>query len=110
MNSPTKKSAAHRATEKIERAVAFAADVFPNAEPNFEIWSPIIRPGLMSALEAVVARFEARDVVLAIVANEGYTDRLQALIDLARQSTATTGDDAFRMLQILTRVKGGLQL
>jgi hypothetical protein len=110
MNNPTKKSAAQRATEKIERAVAFAADVFPNATPNFEIWSPIVRPGIMSALEAVVARFEARDVALALIVNEGYTDRLQSLIDVARHSTATTGDDAFRMLQILTRVKGSLQL
>jgi hypothetical protein len=110
MNNPTKRTAAQRAIAKIDRAVGFASDVFPNAEPHFEIWSPIVRPGLITELDSVVAQFEARGIALAIVANKGYTQRLQALVECARKSTADTGNDAFRMLQILTRVKGGLQL
>jgi hypothetical protein len=36
-------------------------------------------------------------------------ERAVRFADKARDTTATTGDDAFRMLQILTRVKGALQ-
>jgi len=110
MNNPVKKSAAQRVDEKVVRAIKFARDVFPNAEPHFEVWSPIIRPGLVADLEAVARGFADQEIDLAIVANEKYTERLQALVDMARCNPAATGDDAFRMLQIVTRVKGGLRL
>jgi hypothetical protein len=110
MNNPARRPAAQRVTEKIDRAVAFAADVFPSAEAHFEVWSPLVRPGLVRRLRDVADSFKARDVELTIVANEEYTSRLQTLVDEARATTATTGDDAFRLLQILTRVKGPLRL
>lgn len=110
MNNPVKKSAAQRVDEKVVRAIKFAREVFPNAEPHFEVWSPIIRPGLVAELDAIARGFADQQVDLAIVANEKYTERLQELVHEARRNPAATGDDAFRMLQILTRVKGGLQL
>lgn len=110
MNNPSKRPAARRVTEKIERAIRFAAETFPNAQPRFEVWSPIVRSGLVSELEGVVAEFTKKDVELDLVINEAYTSRIQELVDQARQRSETTGDDAFRMLQILTRLKGTLRV
>ena len=108
MNNPTKKPASKRVREKVERAAEFAADVFPAAQLRFEVWSPIVRVGLISELETVATEFMSRHIELAIVANETYTGRIQELVEVARRTTATTGNDAFRMLQILTRLRGTL--
>lgn len=110
MNNPAKRPAAQRVTEKVERAIAFAEDLFPSLEAHVEIWSPLIRPGILVELDAVTARFRAQGVGVAIVANEAYTERVQELVTAARGTASTTGNDAFRMLQILTRLKGGLEL
>jgi hypothetical protein len=110
MNNPAKRPAARRVAEKIERAIKFAADVFPSAEPHFEVWSPVVRPGLVTELSTVIAAFRRRGIDLTIVANENYAACIQELVDEARRTSSTTGDAAFRMLQILTRLKGELRL
>lgn len=110
MNNPSKRPAARRVTEKIERAVRFAAETFPNAEPHFEVWSPVVRSGLVGELEDVAATFSGRGIQLSLVVNGAYTDRIQELVDRAREKSETTGDDAFRMLQILTRLRGTLRV
>lgn len=108
MNNPSKRPATRRVAQKIERAARFAAETFPNAEPVFEVWSPIVRPGLVRELDDVVADFSTRGIELHLILNEEYTARIQELVDVARRESQTTGDDAFRMLQILTRLKGTL--
>jgi Holliday junction resolvase-like predicted endonuclease len=108
MNNPAKKPAAQRVKDKIDRAADFASEVFPSAHPKFEVWSPIVRAGLISELEEVAGHYTSQQIELHIVANETYTQRIQELVDVARETTATTGNDAFRMLQILTRLRGAL--
>jgi hypothetical protein len=110
MNNPSKRPAARRVAEKIESAERFASNTFPNAEARFEIWSPIVRPGLVAELDDVVASCRTRGVELDLVVNETYTERIQELVDVARSTSETTGDDAFRMLQIMTRLKGTLNV
>lgn len=40
--------------------------------------------------------------------NGEYTARIQTLIDHARYHSAATSDSAYRLLQVLTRLKGTL--
>ena len=53
----------------------------------------------------MTAEFEARNQSLAFVINKEYGDRMQALVDAARTNSRATSDPAFRLLQILTRVR-----
>jgi Holliday junction resolvase-like predicted endonuclease len=106
MNNPAKRRADERVRDKIKRAQKFAAITFPKANHVFEVWSPKVRPGLVPGLEAVVQ--ELAPIKLDLVINQEYCTRVQALIDDARKNTSATNDDAYRMLQILTRVEGVL--
>lgn len=101
MNNPSRRPAARRVAEKVERARAFADDVFPKAEHHFEVWSPRVRPGILK---------ELRDLDVELIVNDEYTRRIQELIDVARGNPSTTGEAAFRFLQILTHVQGQLRL
>lgn len=109
MNNPVRRGAAQRMMEKIERASRFAVEVFPEAKPHFEVWSPKVRPGLVAELEATAAAMKD-GLPLELVINAEYTRRVQELIDVARVNPSTTGEGAFRMLQILTHVEGELRL
>jgi hypothetical protein len=40
------------------------------------------------------------------VINDEYTRRIAQLVEVARTSSSTTSEPAFRMLQILTRLRG----
>ena len=108
MNNPTKRPAARRVQEKVERATEFARELFPQAQHHLEIWSPRVRPGLVAELEIVAQSFQSKNITLQFVVNDDYTAAIQRLVDCARNNHSTTGDDAFRMLQILTHVKGTL--
>lgn len=101
MNNPTRRPAARRVKEKLARSRTFAAETFPNAEHHFEVWSPRVRPGILAELEGL-------DVELVV--NAEYTRRIQELVDVARGNPSTTGEPAFRFLQILTHVQGELRL
>lgn len=105
MNNPAKRPAAQRVTGKVQRAAEFASKVFPEATPHFEVWSPRVRPGLIAELDEVVITGKAKGWDIELVVNEAYGDRVQQLIDTAHGKTLTTGEDAFRLLQILTRIK-----
>ena len=58
----------------------------------------IVPSGLLTLL--------ADTAVDVVVANEAYTDRIRELVAEARKATSLTGDDAFRLLQLLTRLRG----
>ena len=47
---------------------------------------------------------------LELVINDEYSRRLQDLIGRARSDAAATSNSAYRLLQILTHAKGGLEL
>ncbi|AEG43898.1 hypothetical protein [Isoptericola variabilis] len=82
---------------KVATARAYAAEVFPDADPIIELWAPNVPAPLMAAL---------REVDVVVVGNEDFTRRVNELAALASASTRLSGDDAFRMLQLLTHLRG----
>ena len=83
--------------EKRRRALKFAEKTLGAAESSFEVWSPVVPSGLVDAIV---------ESGITLVANKDYTNCVNGLAAVAAQSTATTGDDAFRMLQLLTHLRG----
>ncbi len=91
---------------KLLRAQAFAEDRFPDDNHHFAIWSPRVpRGAVTAAFEAMAEEFTSRGKRLDFVMNEGYGDHIQQLINHARVNSRATSDPAFRLLQILSRVK-----
>lgn len=88
---------AAKITTKVQAARSYAQQVYPEAEHVVELWSPIVPSGLVSLMN---------DTGIAVVANEAYTDRIRELVAEARKASSLTGDDAFRLLQLLTRLRG----
>ncbi len=66
-------------------------------EPKFMLWSPYIPSGLERRLRAIPQ--------LEIVANRNYSDRMDRLRGDARKESRTTGNPAYRILQILEHLR-----
>jgi hypothetical protein len=88
-------------TAKLRSVRDYAAEVFPGVEHNVEFWSPRVRPGLLPGLEALRLKHG-----VTLVVNEVYTERVGELVTLARKTSAFSDHPSFRMLQILTHLKG----
>ncbi len=95
--------------DKIKRATAFADETFPDEPKRYEVWSPVVPEGkLTTALNELAREYSEGDLNVAFVINQDYAARVQALIDHARGNSKATSDSAYRMLQLLTRVRGRL--
>jgi hypothetical protein len=57
--------------------------------------------------EYLAAEYKAAGDSLEFVINEVYTERVRALAAHARKNSNTTGEPAYRMPQMLTRLRGG---
>ena len=100
-----------RIRNKVERAQKFAGKMIPYARHYFEIWSPVVPKGkLTEMLETLEASFRSEETDVSFVVNEQYTESIQQLVDHARSNTAATSEPAYRLLQILTRLKGDFRL
>jgi hypothetical protein len=86
-----------KVASKVAAARAYAAQVYRDVAPTVELWSPVVPSGLVSALAGV-------DVDLVV--NDEFTDRVNAVAQLAGAHTKLTGDDAYRFLQLLTHLRG----
>lgn len=99
---------------KLVRAQDFARDRFPDDHHHFSVWSPRVAVGSVThAFDELVREFNDRGDDLSFVINVEYGDRIQRLIDVARANKRATSDPAFRLLQVLSRVRskdGGLRL
>jgi hypothetical protein len=94
--------------DKLQRAREFAAVTFPDEHPRFEIWSPYVPVGkLTNAFESMRAEAQDMEIDLAFVINDDYTARLRELVDHAGQNSSATAEPAYRMLQVLTHLRGG---
>ena len=94
--------------EKLDRLHAFAETTFPDDEYRFEWWSPRVSTGrLADALTAVVADWTALGRSLRFVINDEYTKRIRDLADHAAKNSSTTNEPAYRLLQVLARLRGG---
>jgi hypothetical protein len=91
---------------KLVRAQAFAEDRFPGDDHHFAIWSPHVPVGAMTrAFASMAEEFGAIGKHLDFIMNEEYGDRIQELVHQARSNSRATSDPAFRLLQVLSRVK-----
>jgi hypothetical protein len=81
----------------VAAARTYASEVYKDLTPTVEFWSPIVASGLVKELGTL-------DVVLVV--NDEFTDRVNELASLAKSHTKTTGDDAYRFLQVLTHLRG----
>ena len=108
------KATVDRIRSKLVRAETFARERFPGDRHHFEVWSPRVPKGAMTqAFEAMKAEFSSATTDLTFVMNQEYGDRIQALIEVAKTNSRATSDPAFRLLQVLSRVRtsgGGLSL
>jgi hypothetical protein len=82
---------------KVAAARTYASEVYTDLTPTVEFWSPVVASGLVSELKKL-------DVVLVV--NDDFTSRVNELAKLAKGHTKTTGDDAYRFLQLLTHLRG----
>jgi hypothetical protein len=92
---------------KLLRAQEFASVAFPHDLLHFEIWSPRVAVGkLTDAFDELQAEVRAEAIDLEFVINDDYTERLRALTKHARGNMSATAEPAYRMLQVLTHLRG----
>lgn len=100
------KKTVEKVRDKLVRAQRFAQDKFPEDRHHFQVWSPRVPVGAMTTdFAAMSAEFEVRGERLNFVMNQAYGDAVQELITVARGNSKATSDPAFRLLQVLVRVK-----
>jgi hypothetical protein len=96
-----------RIAGKLARLREFAEQTFPGEDYRYQWWSPNVPVGpRTSAFESVQAQWAEEGRSLELVFNQAYTKRVAALIDYARGHSSTTSEPAYRLLQILTHMKG----
>ena len=91
-----------KVTDKVLRAVAYLEKNFPDHTRRVALWSPRVPGGLVTLLGEVAD--------LELVANEEYGRRVQQLIDHARANPSQTSNSAYRLLQILTHIRGSCRI
>lgn len=92
---------------KVDRAKAYADGVFKSHDQHFEIWSPYVPVGAMTTwMDEERERRAGERIDVDFVINQRYAAAVSELVTVARATTRTTGEDAFRMLQILTHLRG----
>lgn len=97
--------------DKIERARRFADATFPGDTHYYEIWSPKVPKGRLTAdFDELERQYSSAELDLHFIINERYTERIQKLVEHARGNSSATSEQAYRLLQILTRLKGTLRV
>lgn len=92
---------------KLARLREFAELTFPDEDHRYQWWSPYVNEGAITAgFEQLRAGLKAEGCSLEFVINAEYTRRIAQLVDHARTNTSTTNEPAYRMLQMLTHLRG----
>lgn len=92
---------------KLQRLREFADVTFPSEAHRFQWWSPYVSKGGTTArFEQLRADWTSEGRSLEFIVNDEYTRRIGQLVDHARKNSATTNEPGYRMLQILTRLRG----
>ncbi|MCK9795956.1 hypothetical protein M1843_19600 [Isoptericola sp. 4D.3] len=84
--------------QKADRARRYARDVHHTDAPNVEFWAPRVPPGIVKELEQFPG--------ITYVFNREFTRRVHELAAIASRSTKLYGEEAFRLLQLLTHLVG----
>jgi len=86
---------------KFERDKVFADKILKDFPArHYMFWSPVVPKG---KLTLKLKELEGHDVELVV--NEKYAERIEELRKVAREKKNDTGNDAFRLLQILAHVR-----
>ncbi|MDK2821967.1 MAG: hypothetical protein PWP31_1932 [Clostridia bacterium] len=94
-----------RITHKMERAAAFATANFPDREPIFMLWAPVVSRGLTRSLREIQGKRSTPGIKIKLMINRDYTASIHRLREVASKNIKTTDEPAFRMLQILEHLK-----
>jgi hypothetical protein len=96
-----------RVPGKLNRLREFADETFPGEHHVYQWWSPNVPPGVrLNAFERIQKERAEEGQILELVFNAEYTARITALVEAAKTNSSTTNEPAFRMLQVLTRLRG----
>ncbi len=96
-----------RIHDKLARLRQFAGVTFPDEKHRFQWWSPYVPRGATTKMfDGLRDDWNTEGRSLEFVINDEYTRRISALLDCARKNPSATSEPAFRMLQILTRLRG----
>jgi hypothetical protein len=95
-------------TDKLDRLRHFAQTTFPGDQYRYEWWSPRVPLGkLTDRMQVFEEAWQADGRDLRFIINETYTERIRQLVESAKSNSSTTNEPAYRMLQVLTRLRGG---
>lgn len=94
-----------RIVHKIKRAASFAATHFPDRQPVFMLWSPVVSRGLSRSLTSLRENPQTTGIATEFIFNREYSKRIRSLKDMARVNIKTTDEPAFRLLQILENMR-----
>lgn len=94
-----------RVEHKIQRALRFAAQNFPERTCVFMLWSPVVSRGLAEGFARLASSFAAQGVEVQFIINKEYTARIKRLREVARENIKLTDEPAFRLLQILEHLR-----
>lgn len=92
--------------DKLSRLRQFAELTFPGEVHRYQWWSPYVRSGHATFFEQLTDDWDAEGRSLQFVINHDYTAALELLLEHAAGNTSTTSEPAYRMLQILTHLRG----
>ncbi len=107
---PTYEATTTKIREKIGRARDFAKATFPGDVHRYEIWSPIVPKGAIAKFDELASALTSEELDVEFVVNQRYTERIQELVTHAKSSSKATSEPAYRLLQILTRLRGELRV
>jgi len=92
---------------KLERLHEYAQETFPGDEHHFQWWSPYVPQGKATdGFAKLEVAWKKRKCSLEFVINDDYTERIAELIQYASKNPSATSEPAYRMLQMLTRLRG----
>lgn len=92
---------------KLVRLHEYAQATFPGESHVFQWWSPYVRAGAATeAFQQLEADWAGLGRSLQFVINDEYTRRVTELTKDAREHSWATSEPAYRMLQMLTRLRG----
>ena len=84
-------------SRKHDRQREYAATMLDGFAVHYMLWAPRIGPTLMTRLTEIDR--------LQVIANQAYTAAIAQLRSHARRTSRNTGNDAFRVLQILEHLR-----
>jgi hypothetical protein len=91
--------------DKLDRAQQFAQTQFPDWTHERMLWSPVVPKGLADKLLALETELTHQRSPVTIIVNGRFTERVEELKQVARMDSSLTDEPAFRMLQILERLR-----